>query len=118
MVASVETLDNFCQMPLKAKTAYHVARLVREVERENGLFQEKRNALIQKYCKKDEKGEPIVNEEQMMSVAPENMKVFLDEINELLDSEISLNVEKIKIDDITCEVSPQMMNRLMVFIED
>lgn len=117
IVNSTDALKELVKMPLKAKTAYHVARLGREVEKEYNLFQEKRMDLVKKYAIKDENGEPIVENEQI-SVAPENIETFKNEINELAASEVELNVEKIKLDDLNCDLRAEQISRLMEFIEE
>lgn len=117
IVNSIDTLKEFILLPLKAKVAYHVARLTREIDKENVLFQERRNALIGKYAEKDEDGKVKVDEVGQMKVAPDNIEAFVKELNEVLETNVQLNVEKIKLDDLDCEINSQMMINLMPFIE-
>lgn len=117
IINSVDPLKEFITFPLKAKVAYQVARLVREIEKEYNLFQERRRETIRKFADKDENGEVKIDDNGQIHVAKENVAVFTKEINELLESKIELNIEKVRLDDLNCDVSPQMMINLMPFIE-
>ena len=117
IINSVDPLKEFITFPLKAKVAYQVARLVREIEKEYNLFQERRSAAIHKFADKDKNDEVKVDENGQIHVAKENVETFTKEINELLESKVELNAEKIKLNDLNCDVSSQMMINLMPFIE-
>ena len=117
IIESIDAFKEIVKFPLKAKIAYQVARLAREIEKEHGLFQEKRTELIKKYADKNEKGELIINSNNQFTVAEKNVEVFKKELGELLDNKVELNAQKIKLDDFDCEINTQQMMALMPYLD-
>ena len=118
LISSVETLQKLSQKDFKAKLAWSIARLLRAAEAEMQSFNETRMNLIKKYGEKDENGELVVDDKGNCKIAPDSAEQFSKELNELVESEIEINANKINIelfDDVN--FTPYEMSVLEPFIE-
>lgn len=91
------TLQKLMSSPIPAKTAFKLAKLVKEIEANIVQFNTTRGALLERLSNKDAEGKPVIIENNY-DLSPENLLVFNQEINQLLDEEIPIN--PISIDEI------------------
>ena len=118
LLNSTEALQKLSKTDLKAKLAWQVARLLKAADKEIQEFNETRLKLIQKYGEKDENGELITDDKGNCKILPDSLDSFSTELNELVNSEIELNVNKIAIDDLdSISFTPADMNSLENFID-
>ena len=119
IVDSSDTMKKLSQKSLKGKTAYYVARLLREVDKELTLFNETRGNLIKKYGEKDEKGELKIDENGNCKFIPEKIEKFYSEMDDILNNIIELNANKIELKDLEdLDFTPIEMVVLEPFIEE
>lgn len=119
IVDSSDIMKKLSQKSLKGKTAYYVARLLREVDKELTLFNETRSNLIKKYGEKDEKGELKIDENGNCKFIPENIEKFYSEMDDILNNIIELNANKIELKDLeNLDFTPIEMVVLEPFIEE
>lgn len=78
--------------PLYLPVNYKIRQLVKKMEDPINFWQEKRNEIIQKYGDATEDGQISVTDE-------EKIKLANIEINEVLETEIDLDIVPFKIDD-------------------
>lgn len=81
---------------LPTKISYAVSRMMRKFNMELEVYSKERLKLALEFCDKDDKGEPIsvgVGQIKML----ERRKEFAEEMNKLLQVEIELDIEKVKI---------------------
>lgn len=83
---------------LPIRTAFKVKTLVNTFNEELKKFSELRKAIIERHCKKQDDGTPVLDEEQNYSFEPEAVKALTSEMNEL--STIELEFNAIKIDEL------------------
>ena len=69
-------------------SARALAQAIKKIDDELTLVNEKRLVLVKKYGKEDEKTKAI-------NVTPENMEAFFKDYNEVLDTEIDLDISPI-----------------------
>ena len=118
LVNSTEGLQGLSRKPLKARTAYAVAKLLKAADAEMNTFNETRMTLIRKYGVKDENGELEEDENKNVRVMPEYIEAFTKELNELLNTEVEFNANKIKLEDLgDIDFTPNEMVQLEEFIE-
>lgn len=119
---SEDTLKKLMDISMKGRVAYKIARIAREVDKESQLFNDERNKLIEKYAERDEEGNYKYNSNEQIYIDTKNsevVKLFSDELNELLETEIEINVEKLSLDDLDeTGLTPKDFNKLMAFIEE
>ena len=118
LLNSTEALQKLAGKELKAKLAWQVARVLKLAEKEIQDFNETRMNLIKKYGEKDENGELVTDENNNCKINNEFINDFSNELNELIESEIEINANKIKIEDIeNIDFTPAEMTQLEVFID-
>ena len=118
LLNATETLQKLSQKELKARLALQISRLLKEGEREIQNFNEVRTNLINKYGEKDEKGELVTDENKNCKILNDQIEIFSKELNELVDMEIEINANKIKIADLeNMNFTPTDMAVLEPFME-
>lgn len=95
LINSTETLQKLSQKDFKAKLAWSIARLLKAAEVEIQSFNDTRMSLIKKYGEKDEQGELITDDKGNCKIENDKVEAFTGELNELLNSEIEINANKI-----------------------
>ena len=104
-------LENYMKKVLSNAPLSFIYKVLRKKDAKvNGHWQDGKYVL-------STNDEVKVDENGQIHVAKENVETFTKEINELLESKVELNAEKIKLNDLNCDVSSQMMINLMPFIE-
>ena len=117
LVDSIESLQYILDQPVRARTAFRIANLIEAVEKENTRYNNVRNNLIKKYAIKDANNE-LVNNNGNFNIAPENIDMFNEELTELLNTNITLNVDLLSDNDFEqMELSPLQMIRLKKYIK-
>ena len=118
IINGTEVLRKLAQADFKAKTAWQIARLLKAAEAEVQGFQETRNSLVNKYGEKNENGELVVDEKNNYKFEPENLEAFVNEFNDLVESEVEINANKLKIEQVEeADFTPSDMVALEPFIE-
>ena len=118
LINSTEGLKGLSQKKLKARTAYAVGKILKAADAEMTSFNETRMELIKKYGEKDENGELVQDDKGNVRVSQESIEDFSSELKGLLDTEIEIAGNKIKMDDLgDVEFTPQEMAQLEEFIE-
>jgi hypothetical protein len=84
------------EMPLKA--AFALKGIVKTVNAELMKYDEVKLEALRRLGEKDEKGELIVQGDGTVKLNEENTKQFVDELNQLLNTEISIG--SIKLSDL------------------
>jgi len=118
LLNSTETLQKLAQKDFKAKLAWSIARLLKAAEAEIQGFNEARMNLIKKYGEKDENGELVTDENGNCKITADGTNAFSAELSELIETEVEINANKIKIDLFEdLEFTPSDMAVLEPFID-
>lgn len=118
LLNSTETLQKLAQKDFKAKLAWEIARLLKAAEGEIQQFNETRMNLIKKYGEKDENGELVTDEKGNCRIQNEVLNQFTVELNELVDSEVEINANKISLKLLEeIDFTPADMAALEPFVE-
>ena len=118
LVNSTEGLRELSQKTLKARPAYAVAKILKAAEAEMTGFNDTRMNLIKKYGEKKDDGELNTDENGNVHIASESLADFNKELQELLDTRIEINANKIRIEDIgDVNFTPAEMAQLDNFID-
>ena len=113
---SIPIFREISNKSLPIKTAYQLARLIRELDRESTTFDESRRKIIEKYAERDENGEFKQTDEGNIIITPDQIHACNQEMVELLDTEIEINVEPIEIESLaSIELTPAQMLSLEPF---
>ena len=118
LLNSTETLQKLAQKDFKAKLAWSIARLLKAAETEIQSFNETRMNLIKKYGEKDENGELVTDDKGNCKIENENIDEFTKELNELIETTVEINANKIKMDLLEdIDFTPSDMAMLEPFID-
>ena len=118
LLNSTDTLQKLAQKDFKAKLAWSIARLLKSAETEIQGFNDARMNLIRKYGEKDENGQLITDEKDNCKIGNESITEFSNELNELMNSEVEINANKIKMELLeNLDFTPSDMAALEPFVE-
>jgi len=116
----LDNLNKLIDKEINIKTSYKLSKLLKHLVNEYNVFDENRIKLINKYAEKDENNEVRINKENNSIIITDNNKdKFNKEINELVNIEIEIFIEKIRLDDLgEIMVSPRDLFNLDFLFEE
>lgn len=118
LLNSTETLQKLSQKDFKAKLAWSIARLLKAAEAEIQSFNDTRMNLIKKYGEKDSNGDLITDDKGNCKIENESIDEFSKELNELIETTIEINANKIKMELLEdLDFTPSDMAVLEPFVE-
>lgn len=118
LINSTDGLKGLSQKQLKARSAYAVSKILKAADAEMNTFNETRMELIKKYGEKDETGELKSDEQGNVHIIDKMLSTFNKELQELLNTTVDINANKIRIEDIgDVDFTPAEMAQLDDFIE-
>lgn len=118
LLDSTETLKKLSNMQLKARLAFQIGRVLKAADSEITNFNEARMNLIKKYGEKDENGDLKTDEKGNCTIPNESTEEFGHELNDLIETEVEINANPIKIADLeNLDFTPSDMVGLEGFID-
>lgn len=114
-------LATLTQKQLPVKVSYAIAKNISKIENELKIYNIERQKLIDKYCVKDEEGNNVIDENNQLIIADENMTDWNNAINELLDIEVEIDIHKFTKDDLfnsNCNITPAELMLIDYMIEE
>lgn len=114
-------LATLTQKQLPVKVSYAIAKNISKIENELKIYNIERQKLIDKYCVKDEEGNNVIDENNQLIIADENMTDWNNAINELLDIEVEIDIHKFNINDLmysNVEFTPSELMLIEYMIEE
>jgi hypothetical protein len=116
---SIGAFRSLSEQKIPAKVAFQIARLIRELDKENKTFDESRVKALQEYSERDENGEIKTSPEGNVVLRQDKIEEYNNKIQELLDTQIQVNAEKISLSLLeNLELSPVEMLNLEPFISE
>lgn len=98
--------------------AYRIGKNIKMLDAELEEYDKARIHILEKYSNKDDKGNPII-ENNNYDIDQENLAQALNEINDLLDEESTLDLKKVSIEDISiANLSPKEMMAIEYMLEE
>ena len=120
LMDSVEVLQRLISFSFPARTAFHIARLAREIDKEFNLLQKTRLQIIEQYGERDDEGQLKDDGHGTYLINKTDEQKFLEEYNEWLQTSIDVNIEPLQIDWLAdaFSITPKDMMRLEPFIKE
>lgn len=116
---SIGAFRSLSEQKIPAKAAFQIARLIRELDKENKTFDESRVKTLQECGERDEAGEIKITDEGNAILQPNKIEEYNKKIQELLDTKIQINAEKINLSLLdNLELSPIEILNLEPFLEE
>ena len=94
---AVPFLREISNKEFPSSTAFKIARLIRELDKELELFEIERTKIIYKNCEKDNNGNPVLLEGGNIKLLEHKIEEVTTELNILLKNQVEINAEKIPI---------------------
>lgn len=96
-----ETIDTLLPLQLKMPFAYEVASIAREVRENNFMINAMKQEIVERFAERDDNGQIRVNQEDGTVEVQEGKYAELNaELDKLMNRDIELNSNKIKLVDI------------------
>lgn len=96
-----ETMDTLLPLQLKMPFAYEVASIAREVRENNFMINAMRQEIVERFAERDDNGQIRINQEDGTVEVQERKYAELNaELDKLMNRDIELNSNKIKLVDI------------------
>ena len=116
---SIESLNKIIEKDIPIKLSYKLIKLYKKLTKEVEQYEESRMKLINKYGEKKEDGQLNVRENGIVTINPENMQKFQQELLELGDIDIEMEFNPIKLEELEdagVAMSPKHLMMLDEFI--
>jgi hypothetical protein len=94
---AVPFLREISNKEFPSSTAFKIARLIRELDKEIELFEIERTKIIYKNCEKDHNGNPVLLENGNIKLLEHKIEDATTELNTLFKNQVEINAEKIPI---------------------
>jgi len=116
----IGSLNKLIDKEISIKTSYKLSKLTRNLMNEYKLYEDNRVKLINKYAEKDEIGNVKINkEDNTIIILDVNRDKFNNEFVELINIDIEIEFEKIRLDDLgDVMISPRDLLNLDFLFED
>jgi hypothetical protein len=89
------TMQVLLGQPLPVRTAFKIKTLVNQFNAELTKFSELRKELLDRFCKKDEQGGPLLDDKGMYQFEPEQLPAVSQAINDLAAIEVEVTPIKL-----------------------
>lgn len=100
ILESAQTLAELREVKgLKSTTAYRIAKIASKAGEEIKLYDEQRTSICEKYAKKDDDGNPVVKN-GAYDIPEDSILDFTKEVAELQKEEVTLDANKISLEEI------------------
>ena len=94
------SLAKISQRVLPIKVSYAIAKNIKKIDNELDIYNSEREKLIDKYCVKNENGEKLVDEDNNLRIAEDNLNDWNKAMQDLLDIEVDVDIHKFNRDDL------------------
>lgn len=92
---ALQIINELAEKPMKVSLVAKMLRLSNELEKENQLIEKQRREILEKYGKKDENGQLIIDQNGNISFENEDIEKVQNELNELSELEIDITDREI-----------------------
>lgn len=117
ILESIEGLKVLSGLPLKAKTAFRISKLVKELDSNLETFNESRKKVIDTY--KTESDETDKDGNKLEVIPQENMEDYIKELSALVSEKVEIDVPEIGLDDLgEVEIEARHLSALGWLISD
>lgn len=101
------SLQTLLSQDIPVKTSFKLTKWIKTLNPEYESFEENRKKLFEKYGEKNIEGN--------VEIKPKNIEIFNKQLRELLDIEVDVKLDKIKLEDLgeKIEISPLDLSNLV-----
>lgn len=105
---------------MSSVVAFRIGKNIKAIESEVKVFDDVRTKLLEELANKDENGEPIINKEtNNYDIPQDQLQKIIQEIDNLQNEEISIDIKKVSIEDISqAGLSPKELMSIEFMLEE
>lgn len=92
---AIQVIDELSEKPMKVALIAKLLRLSDELQKENQLIEKQRREILEKYAKKDENGQLIIDENGNVDFENKDIEKVQNELYELSELEIDITDREI-----------------------
>lgn len=119
ILENVNSLKSIAQKQLPVKASYAIAKNISHIESELKIYNEERQKLIDKYAKKDNKGNVKADKNGQIQFKEGCKEKWNKDIAELLNIENDIEIHKFNINELSgLNVSPAELKTIEYMIEE
>ena len=114
-------LASLMHIQFPVKISYAISKNISKLESDLKIYNSEREKIINKYCKKDEEGNLVIDESNNYSIEEEYIDICNKELNELLDIEVDIDIHKFNESDLlnsNCEMTASELMLIDYMIEE
>lgn len=101
---------------LDSVTAYRILKNINEVDKELKIYDEQRVKLLNTYCQKDDKGNPVI--ENGFFVLGDNSYIYRTELEKILCETVDVSLKKVSLESISkAGLSPAKIGSIEYMLE-
>jgi len=118
--ALVPGLQELAAVRTNGKIAYNVAKTLKSCDIAVSAFNDQKKLVLEASCEKDEAGKAKIEKNEYLFATPEDKEKAIQDINDLIKTEIDLDIYPIDIADFQTlqDVSAGTILRLGRFVKD
>ena len=112
-------LQNLAQTDMPARESFKTLRILKVIDKEFENIETVQRNLFNTYGEKDEEGQLVINEDGTVKIKEEMIDKFNKEMFDFLNTELSLDIQKLKIEAFdNMPISPLLLMKMEDFIEE
>ena len=96
ILSALPAIEKLSDLSFNGADAFEIARLIRELDKEVQLFNQKREELVNKYCERDKEGNILI-EDNNVHIKSEYIQQYNDTLQDMLKVQIDINVAPLSI---------------------
>ena len=95
-----QSMANVLDLILPRKVSVAIARNLTTINKEIELYNQQREDIAERYAKKDEKGNYVLNGNNYTFANDKDRQSFIEEVSELNDTDIDINIFKFNVSEL------------------
>lgn len=111
---AIQVIDELSEKPMKVALVAKLLRLSDELQKENQLVEKQRIEILEKYGKKDENGQLIIDENNNVNFENDNVEKVQKELYDLSELEIEITDREITEEELENNNLELTMNQFII----
>ena len=111
---AIQVIDELSEKPMKVALVAKLLRLSDELQKENQLVEKQRIEILEKYGKKDENGQLIIDENNNVNFENDNIEKVQKELYDLSELEIEITDREITEEELENNNLELTMNQFII----
>ena len=116
ILTAIEIKNELENVEMPVSASYKIAKNMSKLEKEVLIIAKEEKKLLNRYATKDDQGKPIMISDGQFKC--DDVKEFTEKMEELLSLETDVDIMIIPIEQMNCNIKPNILSRIMFMIGD